>query len=202
MNTIRFANRNDFRAWLSEHALYDDGIWLVFDKRKNADAIKSSEALEEALCFGWIDGQLFSIDENTYRKYFKQRGKNSVWSEKNKKLAEKLEADGLMTDFGRIKIELARQSGQWDAKRERGNLSEEQIRGFEDLLRPHETAYANFTKMPASSRRSYMTSYFFGTKTDAGKANRFLTIVERLNHNLNPMESLAKHLERVKGQDV
>lgn len=85
-----------------------------FSKQKSAETLKAGEALEEALCFGWIDGQIKSIDENTYMKYFKQRNKNNNWSEKNKKLVEALEKKGLMTDFGRAKVEYAKQHGLWD----------------------------------------------------------------------------------------
>lgn len=114
MNQMVFRNRQELRQWLKDNALSDQGIWIVFNKQKNADTLKASEALEEALCFGWIDGQIKSIDDNTYMKYFKQRNKNSRWSEKNKKLVAELERKGLMTDFGRAKIEYAKQHGHWD----------------------------------------------------------------------------------------
>ncbi len=77
--------------------------------------IGANEALEEALCFGWIDGQMKSIDDNKYIKYFSSRRENSKWSEKNKALVEKLEKQGLMTDYGKVKIEEAKKNGQWDA---------------------------------------------------------------------------------------
>ncbi len=66
MNQLVFKNRIEFRDWLMENALSDQGIWLIFSKRITPDTIKASEALEEALCFGWIDGQMKSIDENSY----------------------------------------------------------------------------------------------------------------------------------------
>ena len=71
--------------------------------------MKADEALEEALCFGWIDGQMKSMNETSYRKYFSLRRDNSKWSEKNKKLVEQLEKQGIMTDYGRKKIEEAKQ---------------------------------------------------------------------------------------------
>lgn len=66
-----FANREEFRTWLGEHCLSDAGVWLLFGKPGGPKTIKAAEALEEALCFGWIDGQMQSIDEKTYtRAYF------------------------------------------------------------------------------------------------------------------------------------
>lgn len=122
-------------------------------------------------------------------KYFKQRNKNSNWSEKNKKLVEALEKKGLMTDFGRAKVEYAKQHGLWD-RTQRPSLTDEHRRQFEAMLKPFAVAYANFIKMSPSVRDTYMKSYFFGATTEDGKRKRFSTIVERLNLNLNPMESM------------
>ena len=98
---MEFANREAFRKWLSEHCQSNDGIWLLFGKSGGPKTIKAGEALEEALCFGWIDGQMQSIDDKTYKKYFSMRREKSKWSEKNKALTKSLEERGLMTDFGR-----------------------------------------------------------------------------------------------------
>jgi uncharacterized protein YdeI (YjbR/CyaY-like superfamily) len=86
MNRILFKDRAEFRKWLTANAPIHDGVWLIFGKNANEATIKAGEALEEALCFGWIDGQIQSVDENTYVKYFKQRSEKSSWSDKNKAL--------------------------------------------------------------------------------------------------------------------
>ena len=185
-----FKNRSEFRSWLQENALSGAGIWLIFGKNKKCETIKASEALEEALCFGWIDGQMQSVDDDTYVKYFKQRSKTSKWSEKNKTLVLTLESQGLMTDFGRAKIEIAKQNGNWSVPKQEP-ITEEQIHEFEDLLKSHETAWTNFKKMPPSARKAYTASYIF-TKTDEGRQKRFQVIIERLDLNLNPMESMKK----------
>jgi uncharacterized protein YdeI (YjbR/CyaY-like superfamily) len=199
MNRLLLKDRAEFRAWLAEHALSAEGIWLVFGKDGGPSTIKADEALEEALCFGWIDGQIQSVDESSYLKYFKQRNESGNWSEKNKSLAEKLEERGLMTDFGRAKIEAAKQNGRWDSPKAE-TLSEEQFEGFIAMLRPHEQAYGNFMKMSRSVQRTYASSYYFGAKTEAGKQKRLQTIIERLNLNLNPMESLKKKLEKTENR--
>ena len=163
----------------------------VFGKENGPQTLTAAEALEEALCFGWIDGQLRSVDERSYIKYFKQRNETSNWSDKNKRLVERLESQGLMTDFGRAKIEAAKANGHWDAPK-RQSLTDDQLLQFDEMLKPHEPAYANWTKMPRSARRAYASSYYFGAKTEAGREKRFNTIIERLNLNLNPMESMKK----------
>lgn len=110
-----FSTRTDFRNWLTENCTTSQGVWLIFSKQPGIKTLKASEALEEALCFGWIDGQMQSIDDSKYIKYFSSRRNGSKWSERNKKLVMELETKGLMTDYGRIKIEDAKKSGMWDA---------------------------------------------------------------------------------------
>ena len=104
---LKFTNREEFREWLCENCLSNDGIWLLFGKAGGPKTVKAGEALEEALCFGWIDGQMEKIDDKTYKKYFSLRRDNSRWSEKNKALVKSLEEQGLMTDYGRKKIDEA-----------------------------------------------------------------------------------------------
>ena len=112
---MKFADREEFRKWLNDNCLSSDGIWLLFGKAGGPKTIKAGEALEEALCFGWIDGQMQSIDDKAYKKYFSMRRENSKWSEKNKALVKSLEERGLMTAHGRNKVEEAQKNGQWNA---------------------------------------------------------------------------------------
>ena len=113
---LLFKSRGDFREWLKENAETSEGVWLVLGKTKAVITLSANDALEEALCFGWIDGQMKSIDETKYRKYFARRRAKSVWSEKNKKAIDSLRAKGIMTESGERAIETARQNGTWNAK--------------------------------------------------------------------------------------
>ena len=78
---LHFKTRDEFRIWLINHCMSGGGIWLKFEKSKNT-AFKAGDALEEALCFGWIDGVMKRIDDESYIKYFSARRKDSKWSEK------------------------------------------------------------------------------------------------------------------------
>lgn len=182
---LEFADREEFRKWLSEHCLSNTGVWLLFGKAGGPKTIKAGEALEEALCFGWIDGQMQSIDDKTYRKYFSMRREKSRWSEKNKALAESLEARGLMTDFGRKKIEEAQKNGQWYAPKPAA-VTEEQIASVSALLAEYEPAFTNFQAMPLSVQKTYTRAYL-DAKTAAGREKRIAWMVDRLNKNLKPM---------------
>ncbi len=182
---MEFADREEFRDWLSEHCQSSAGIWLLFGKSGGPKTIKAGEALEEALCFGWIDGQMQSIDDKTYRKYFSPRREKSKWSEKNKTLVKSLEEQGLMTDFGRKKVEEAMKNGQWDEPKPQA-VTEEQIQQLSALLEGYEPAYTNFQAMSMSVKKTYTKAYL-DAKTDAGREKRMAWMVDRLNRNLKPM---------------
>ena len=182
---LEFADREAFRSWLSEHCMSDAGVWLLFGKAGGPKTLKAGEALEEALCFGWIDGQMQSIDEKSYKKYFSMRREKSKWSEKNKALTKSLEERGLMTEFGRRKIEEARKNGQWDAPDPMA-VSEEQLALVSALLEGCEPARTHFQAMPLSVQKTYTRAYL-DAKTEAGRERRFAWMVDRLNQNLKPM---------------
>lgn len=183
---VKFASREEFRKWLYGHCLSNEGIWLLFGKAGGPKTIKAGEALEEALCFGWIDGQMEKIDDKTYKKYFSLRRENSKWSEKNKALAKRLDEQGLMTNFGRKKIDEAKKNGQWDAQNPLAIITEEQIACLSALLEGCEPAYTNFQAMSPSVKKTYTRAYL-DAKTDAGREKRIAWMVDRLNRNLKPM---------------
>lgn len=185
LGQILFESRTDFRNWLADNCTTSSGIWLVFSKNASIKTLKANEALEEALCFGWIDGQMQSIDETKYLKYFSIRRKESKWSDKNKKIVEDLEAKGLMTDFGRIKVEEAKKNGMWDAPKPEP-VSEEQVQMLTELIKDKEPAFTNFISMSPSVRKNY-TGLYFDAKSDDAKKRRLEKIIDRLNLNLKPM---------------
>ena len=185
-DTITFTDRAEFRKWLSEHCQSHEGVWLLFGKAGGPITVKAGEALEEALCFGWIDGQMQKIDDKSYKKYFAMRREKSKWSEKNKALAESLEKRGLMTESGRKKIEEAKENGQWYAPDSMA-VTEEQIARLSALLKEHEPAFTNWKEMSLSIKKTYTRAYF-DAKTDAGREKRIAWIVDRLNKNLKPMQ--------------
>ncbi len=182
---LQFISRDEFRNWLKDNCMSSAGVWLLFGKPGGPKTIKANEALEEALCFGWIDGQIQSIDYKTYIKYFSVRKKNSKWSDKNKVIVERLEKLGIMTDFGRARIEEAKENGQWSAPKS-PIVTDEQITFLSNILKEHETASTNYQAMSPSVQKTYARAYF-DAKTDAGRIKRLSWMIERLNKNLKPM---------------
>jgi uncharacterized protein YdeI (YjbR/CyaY-like superfamily) len=182
---LRFQRGDDFHAWLEENHDTSNGIWLVFEKGKDTATITAQEALEEALCFGWIDGKLQRIDDSIYKKKFTPRRKKSNWSERNKNLAERLIREGLMADAGKLAIECAKKNGTWDVGREKVNY-DELTALLEAALRPKDTAYDNYLKMSPSVRRTY-AAYYADAKKEETRKRRLEKIADRVERNLPPM---------------
>jgi uncharacterized protein YdeI (YjbR/CyaY-like superfamily) len=104
-------------AWLAGRHAEAAGVWLVLAKRGGTSPTRLTydEALEEALCHGWIDGQVRSRDEGTYKQRFTPRRPRSAWSKRNVEIAERLIGEGRMQPAGNAAIERARADGRWEA---------------------------------------------------------------------------------------
>ncbi|QCU77121.1 hypothetical protein E7744_01940 [Citricoccus sp. SGAir0253] len=105
-----------WRAWLDAHEEEQDGVWLLLAKKDTTTptTLTYAQALEEALCSGWIDGQARSVDERTYRQRFTPRRRASLWSQRNIARAEELVRAGRMRPRGQAEIDRARADGRWD----------------------------------------------------------------------------------------
>jgi uncharacterized protein YdeI (YjbR/CyaY-like superfamily) len=116
LETRTFATRRHWRAWLARHHEKSPGLWLKFAKKgSGVPSVVYAEALEEALCFGWIDGQLKSIDATYYAQRFTPRRPRSKWSKINCAKAAELIAQGRMEPAGLRQMEAAKADGRWDA---------------------------------------------------------------------------------------
>ncbi|MDD4796985.1 MAG: YdeI/OmpD-associated family protein [Eubacteriales bacterium] len=182
---LTFADGAAFRQWLTQNCLSSGGVWLLFGKSGVPATVSAAQALEEALCFGWIDGVMQRIDAVTYKKYFAPRRDASKWSQKNKALVAQLEKSGRMTDYGRQKVAQAQKSGHWDTPPPPA-VTDQQIAAVAALLQGHEPAHTNFQAMSPSVRRTYTRAYL-DAKTDAGRARRLAWMIDRLDKNLKPM---------------
>jgi uncharacterized protein YdeI (YjbR/CyaY-like superfamily) len=172
---LLFADRDTFRKWLSRHHNDSQRVWLVFGKAGKLKTLRPDEALEEAICFGWIDELIKSVDDTKYLKRFARRNKGSKWSERNKGIAEKLIKNGKMTEHGMKAIEEARKGGMWDMPKR------------EPVLDTHIETLIKDIKMPLSVRKVY-AAFYLNAKKEETKIRRLQNIIERLNQNKKPME--------------
>ncbi len=112
--TVDPGSRSEWRAWLAANYARPTGVWLVQWKRHTGHlTVAYEDAVEEALCFGWIDGRFRPLDADRTVQWFSPRRPKSTWAKTNKERVERLEAAGLMTDAGRAVIEIAKANGSW-----------------------------------------------------------------------------------------
>jgi uncharacterized protein YdeI (YjbR/CyaY-like superfamily) len=108
------ANRDKWRAWLKRNHCSKEAVWLVcYKKKSGVPTISWSEAVDEALCFGWIDSKRIAVDDDKFIQFFTKRKPNGTWSKVNKEKINQLIASGLMTKAGYESIEKAKQNGSW-----------------------------------------------------------------------------------------
>ena len=115
LEIIPFKNSKEFNRWLSKNYSSSNGIWLRFFKKDSGiPTINHAEALDEALCFGWIDGQLKKFDAESWLQKFTPRRPKSIWSKKNAERSEELMLEKRMKSAGLKEINLAKEDGRWN----------------------------------------------------------------------------------------
>lgn len=108
-------DRKAWRAWLQKHHAKEPGVWLIYYKKGSGKTrVSYDDAVEEALCFGWIDSTIKPVDEHKYLQKFTPRKTKSVWSALNKKRVEKLIEQKLMTPAGMAIIDAGKKNGSWE----------------------------------------------------------------------------------------
>ena len=116
MKTMSFKSSADFRCWLEQNHATTDGLWLrIFKKGSGEKSITYAEALDECLCFGWIDGQKQPYDERSWLQRITPRRARSVWSNLNTQHVERLIKTKRMTSKGLAAVEAAKADGRWQA---------------------------------------------------------------------------------------
>ena len=107
-------NKKEWRQWLKKNHNSKQSVWLIFYKKKSGmPSISWSEAVDEGLCFGWIDSKAKPLDEERYLQFFSKRKANGTWSKVNKEKIERLIEEGLMMKAGHESIERAKENGSW-----------------------------------------------------------------------------------------
>ena len=184
MDYLTFYDRREFWNWLDKNHEAHQGIWIRFDKTKTTSTLLAEEALECALCFGWIDSVIKRVDEMFYVKYFAKRTSKSIWSTKNKKTVEKLIKDGVMMPSGLKAIEAAKKDGRWD----KADLPPDDfsVEDFKKLIKEHKLAYEHYLEFSPSIQKTYAMSYYTLKKAES-RERRLNVVVDRLEKNLKPM---------------
>lgn len=170
MKTVYIATRSKWRDWLAKnHNKQEKGIWLIFYKKStNKPTLEYEEAVEEALCFGWIDSIIKKIDEEKYARKFTPRRAGSFWSQLNKRRADKMIKQGRMTKTGLAKIKDTKKTGLWDID-PRPKISLDVPEELAAALAKNKKAKENFDKLAFTYRRHYIMWIAVAKRTDTKK---------------------------------
>jgi uncharacterized protein YdeI (YjbR/CyaY-like superfamily) len=186
VETLIARNRKEWREWLEANHEIKQSVWLIYHKKKsNIETVKYSEAVDEALCFGWIDSKSKSIDEDQYMQFFCKRKKNSTWSRVNKEKIVALTEAGLMTQAGYQVLEDAKQNGSWTILDEVESLIIPQDLEFK--FNKSKTAKSFFVNLSRSDQRNIL-QWLVLAKTQETRNKRMDEIVSLAEKNLKPKQ--------------
>lgn len=186
---VHAETRAAWRAWLEANHATASGAWLVSWRRGHGPKVEYVEAVEEALCFGWIDSQGSNVDERRSKQYYAPRKATSGWAGTNKARVERLIAEGLMRPAGLAAIERAKANGSW-------TLLDDVEQGIvpADLaaaLAAHPPAAANFNAFPKSARQA-MLAWTAMAKRVETRAERIRAIAEGAARNERAFPRLVR----------
>ena len=179
-------SRTDWRKWLENNHKSKQSVWLVFFKLSTKVASVSwSEAVDEALCFGWIDSTKKTIDKERYMQYFSRRKPNSTWSKINKEKVDKFIQNKLMTKAGFDSIETAKQNGSWTTLDEVEALVIPE--DLKEELEKYKGSMEYFDSLSKSVKKILLHWVVFAKRTET-RQKRILEIAENASKNLKPKQ--------------
>ncbi|WP_129667820.1 YdeI/OmpD-associated family protein [Phytoactinopolyspora endophytica] len=152
MNTVVASSATVWREWLEQNGRSEKEVWLVIHhKDSGTSSLRYHEAIEHALCFGWIDGLHRKRDSTSSQLRFTPRNPRSTWSRPNRRRAAEMIEQGLMTEHGQALIDMAKANGTWQL------LPDDEVSAIPDDLQTafdrNEAAWTNFERFPPSSKR-------------------------------------------------
>jgi uncharacterized protein YdeI (YjbR/CyaY-like superfamily) len=185
LETIYAIDRQAWRNWLQQNHDRSSGVWLVYYKvNSGKPSIRYSEAVKEALCFGWIDSKAKSLDDARYMQIFTPRKPKSVWSKVNKQYVEELIEQGLMTAAGLKKIEAAKRDGSWTSLDAIEALTIPP--DLEQALTANELANQHFAAFSRSTKKTILF-WISSAKRSETRLKRIEQTVRAAAQNRNPL---------------
>ncbi len=164
----------------------ENEIWLMYYKKHTGkESVSYEEAVEEAICFGWIDSQVNTIDADSYMQRYSRRNKNSAWSESNKERVVRMIEQGRMTEAGMASVLAAKNGGHWDELTPVENL--EMPPDLEAALAANPKANENFASLSPSHRKQYLY-WVLSAKTEETRKKRIKKTVKRSALGKKPNE--------------
>lgn len=190
-NTFHADSKTSFRNWLIENHDKEQNVWLIiYKKDSGTPSITYDQAVDEALCFGWVDSSIKKRDDDSFFQYFARRNPKSNWSRVNKLKVEKLISEGLMSDAGMKMIELAKQTGTWNALDEVENLISPA--DLQAELDKNPLAQEYFSLFPRSVKRGIL-EWLLNAKQPETRLKRINEIVSKAELNERANQYVKKN---------
>ncbi len=179
-------SRKEWRNWLKKNHKTSESVWLIYYKKKsNMPSLSWGDAVEEALCFGWIDSKAKPIDEDKYMQFFTKRKPKSVWSKINKEKVRTLIEAGHMTEAGMAVIEIAKQNGSWTILDEVEELTIPE--DLEKAFKKHKGSKEYFHSLSKSVKKMILHWLVTAKRTET-REKRITEIVIQASQKLKPKQ--------------
>jgi uncharacterized protein YdeI (YjbR/CyaY-like superfamily) len=177
-------DRKAWRNWLEKNHVKSPGVWLIYYKKSSGrPRLEYNDAVEEALCFGWIDSTIRPLDEEKYMQRFTPRKPKSGWSGLNKKRIQRMIDSGLMTAAGLEKIELAKKNGSWESL---DHIDALRVPAdFAKALSKNKKAKINFENFPLFARKQFLYRINSAKRPETRK-ERIKSLVKMAAENRKP----------------
>jgi uncharacterized protein YdeI (YjbR/CyaY-like superfamily) len=190
LRRVQPKSRTAWRTWLEKNHASSAGVWLVYAKKHSGlPSLTYSDAVEEALCFGWIDSKINPIDEDFYMQVFTPRKAKSAWSALNKARVKRLQTAGLMNPAGLAAIKAAKDSGAWDKWNDVDALTIPP--DLEKAIKANPDASRNWASYSPSRRKAVLYRLTVAKRPET-RARYLQQIVENMALNLSSAERAEK----------
>ncbi len=182
IQTFYAKTREEWRKWLGENCQSEKSVWLiVYQKKSQTPSVRFQDAIEDALCFGWVDSKAITRDDESCYLFFSQRNPKSTWGRINRERAKKMIEQGLMMPGGQALIDLAKKTGTWEALADAQNAVIPD--DLQQLFDKNNTAFKNFQAFPPSSKRVIL-EWIAKAKKPETRQQRIIQTVELATRNI------------------
>jgi uncharacterized protein YdeI (YjbR/CyaY-like superfamily) len=176
---LPFSNPQEWRAWLERHHAVEREAWLLISKKgATSKSLTLAEAVEEALCYGWIDSHMRPVDAQAFRLRFSPRRSGSIWAVSNQRRVEQLIREGRMAPAGLAAVEAAKASGEWEAAVRREDVSQVPPE-LDEALQADAAARAAYQKLPPSHKKQYLY-WITSARRPETRQKRIAELLEKL----------------------
>jgi uncharacterized protein YdeI (YjbR/CyaY-like superfamily) len=191
LRTFHAGDRAKWRRWLAKHHASSPGVWLVLDRANAAGArLSYAAAVEEALCFGWVDGRVQALNDTQYLERFTRRRPGSIWSKTNKERVDRMISEGRMTPAGMAKVEAAKRDGSWASLDDVDALAVPP--DLARALRGDAAARRGFEGLSATAKKQILY-WLRDAKRDETRARRIAAVLPAAAQGKTPFTPLPRH---------